>query len=319
MGVTRLRADLHNHSCLSPCADLSMSPSLMARTARARGVDILALTDHNASMNCGAFAIACAREGVIPLFGMEMNSSEEVHILALFPTPREALAFGAELHSLIPELPWDSGAFGDQVVVDEDEGVLELHGRWLGAALDAPFGGLASKARLAGALVIPAHVDRGMFSVHSQLGFLPPGPYDAVESMGPPPAFLTGGHCAISGSDAHYPEHLGRRPFLVDMDGAPVEEMRRALVDYGNALAARGAGRRPGAAASEAGAAQGPGAAAGKEWDGPEPAFLGYPSLLSDPRLDLYPTVEARNFMENLREALRDGKVIPTHLAHSLI
>ena len=307
MGVTRLRADLHNHSCLSPCADLSMSPTLMARTASARGVDVLALTDHNACMNCGAFAIACAREGVIPLFGVEMNSSEEVHILALFPTPREALAFGSELHSLIPELPWDPGAFGDQAVVDEDEGVLELHGRWLGAALDAPFGDLASKARLAGALVIPAHVDRGMFSVYSQLGFLPPGPYDAVESMGPPPSFLTGGLCAISGSDAHYPEHLGRRPFLVDMDGAPVEEMRRALVDYGNALAACGAGREPGAPAVQ------------EEWNGSEAPFLGYPSLLSDPRLDLYPAVEARNFMENLRGALRDGMVITAHLARSLI
>jgi len=275
-----------------------MSPVLIAETAAARGLDIVALTDHNATLNCPAFAISCAGRGLIPLFGLEMSSAEEVHLLALFPAPRKALEFGAAIHDLIPLLPWDPVSFGDQVVVDEAEGVLELHERWLGAALDAPLGDLAEMARLAGAIVIPAHVDRGMFSVYSQLGFLPPGPYDAVESMGPPPLSLTLGLSAISGSDAHYPEHIGRRPTIVEMPEERVSALRKALRDFAAVI--------------------------DRSWtkdkaEEPEGEFGGYAELLTDPRLDEYPQSEAERFFEDLREALRAGNVVPTHLAKPLV
>ncbi|HWP69415.1 MAG TPA: PHP domain-containing protein [Rectinemataceae bacterium] len=290
-----IRADLHNHSCLSPCADLSMSPSRMAEVARERQLDLMAITDHNATLNCPAFAIACAKKGIIPLFGLELNSSEEVHLLALFATPREALVFGAELYPLIPALAWDSGTFGDQAVVDEDENVLELHGRWLGAAMDATFGDLAENAHASGALVIPAHVDRGMFSVYSQLGFLPPGPYDAVESIGPVSFRLTGGLCALSGSDAHYPEHIGRRPFLVELPEPSVGEMREALEKYAQTYDAERKNRKS------------------------DEEFEGYADLLSDPLLDLYPEKEARALFADLGKALRGKKITPTHTANPLV
>ena len=239
-----------------------MSPTLIARTASARGLDIVALTDHNATLNCPAFAISCARLAIIPLFGLEMCSAEEVHLLGLFPTPRMALEFGAVIHEFLPELPWDPETFGDQVVVDEEEKVLELHGRWLGAALDAPLGDLAEKARLAGAIVIPAHVDRAMYSVYSQLGFLPPGPYDAVESLGPPPPSLTLGLGSISGSDAHYPEHIGRRPTIVELPDKEVIALKKALEDF-------------------AAHSLGPRAASETEENGE--GFRGYDELLADP------------------------------------
>ena len=264
-----------------------MSPTRMARTAKARGIDILALTDHNATLNCPPFAIACAAEGIIPLFGMEMNSAEEVHCLALFATPREALVFGAAMEALLPALPWDPSAFGDQAVVDEDDNVLELYDGWLGAALDADLDTLAGKALGAGAIIIPAHVDRGMFSVYSQLGFLPPGPWDAVESLAEPPPQLCGGSAAISGSDAHFSEHLGRRPFLADIEAASALELRAGLEVFSKAVAQA----KNGQAAEEYG---------------------GYAGLLADPRLDLYPEAEARRFFEELRQALRSGKLIPT-------
>lgn len=298
MGVLRLRADLHNHSCLSPCGDLSMSPTLLAETAAARGLDLMALTDHNATLNCPAFAIACAGRGLIPLFGLELCSAEEVHLLALFPTPRKALEFGAIVHDLLPLLPWDPSSFGDQVVVDEEEGVLELHERWLGAALDAPLGDLAEMAHKAGAIVIPAHVDRGMFSVYSQLGFLPPGPYDAVESLGPPPLSLTLGLSAISGSDAHYPEHIGRRPTIIAMPEEGVGALRTALANFAAIVAGFGAKDEGGE---------------------PKGEFGGYAELLADPRLEAYPASEAEAFFEDVRRALRAGKLEPTHLAKPLV
>jgi 3',5'-nucleoside bisphosphate phosphatase len=228
----RALADLHNHSCLSPCASLEESPGLIARLARERGLDLVALTDHNSARNCPAFAEACRREGVAPLFGLEACSVEEVHVLCIFGTVEGALDFGETLRGALQVLPYDAEKLGDQVVVDADEGVLELVDYYLGAALSIGFDDLCAGAASRGAIVIPAHVDRPMFSVSSQLGFLPPGPYDAVESMREPGPELTLGLTSISGSDSHYPEHVCRRPFAVELpEGALDPEAAPSLLE----------------------------------------------------------------------------------------
>lgn len=303
MDLLRLSADLHNHSCLSPCGDLSMSPGLLATRARERGIDILALTDHNASLNCPPFALACAQRGILPLFGMELCSAEEVHLLAIFSDPGGTLEFGAEIHTLLPSLTWDPEAFGDQAVVDQNEGLLELHSTYLGAALAASFEELTERAAAAGALVIPAHVDRAMFSVHSQLGFLPPGPYDAIESVFAPPPYLSGGHSVISGSDAHYPEHIGRRPFGVELPGAAVENLAEALKRYTKLNSSGGAGDDRGASGDRN--AEGSSSPEAEE-------FGSYKKLLVQPLVKSYPHDQAKNFFEELKAALRAGRVQPS-------
>ncbi len=216
----RLLADLHNHSCLSPCASLEQSPSLLAHVAAERGVRLLALTDHNAALNCPAFAEACAREGIAALHGIEVSSLEEVHILCLFGSPGEALEFGAFLRGHIPDLPYDPERLGDEVVVDAGDDVLDLLGYWLGGGLDLGYDEICAEAARRGGAIIPAHVDRPMFSVGSQLGFLPMGPYAAVEAMRDPARSLTRGFTVVSGSDAHYPEHVARRAFELELDRA---------------------------------------------------------------------------------------------------
>jgi 3',5'-nucleoside bisphosphate phosphatase len=220
----RILADLHNHSCLSPCASLEESPSLLARLARERGLGLVALTDHNSALNCPAFEEACRREGIAALFGIEANSVEEVHVLCLFEAVAQALAFGERLRGLLMPLPYDPDKLGDQVVVDADESVLGLPDYYLGAALTIGFDELCSDAAGSGAIVIPAHVDRPMFSVSSQLGFLPPGPYDAVESMHKPAEGLTRGLTAISDSDSHCPEQVCRRPFVLELPDGVLQE-----------------------------------------------------------------------------------------------
>ena len=75
-------SDLHNHSCLSPCGSLDLSPRLLAEIASSKGVKLLALTDHNSSLNCPAFAKVCPPLGIIPIYGMEATTAEEIHALA---------------------------------------------------------------------------------------------------------------------------------------------------------------------------------------------------------------------------------------------
>ena len=49
--LKKFRADLHIHTCLSPCAGLEMSPSAIVKTANEKGLDIIAITDHNSAEN----------------------------------------------------------------------------------------------------------------------------------------------------------------------------------------------------------------------------------------------------------------------------
>lgn len=213
----RVVCDFHNHTCLSPCGSLEQPPSVLARLAALRGVGLVAVTDHNSALNAPAFAECARREGIRALYGMEATSAEEAHLVCLFATPERALDFGEFLSSRLPSFELDPELLGDQAVVDADDNVLDLPDIWFGAALDLGWDDLCRAASERGAIVIPAHIDRPMFGVISQLGFLPDGPYDAVEALRPLAPGAARGYPVVSGSDAHHPEHIARRPFSIEL------------------------------------------------------------------------------------------------------
>lgn len=230
--------DFHNHSCLSPCGSLEQPPSVLARLARQRGLALVALTDHNSALNAPAFSVCAAREGIAALYGMEATSAEEVHVLCLFSEVKAALDFGAYIATRLPRLPYDPIRMGDQVVVDADDLVIDQPELYFGAALELDFGALCDAAAARGALVIPAHIDRPMFGALTQLGFLPDWPYDAVEAVRPLPPGVARDYTVITGSDAHYPEHIARRPFGLELAAGwnaggvvNLEAVRSALAD----------------------------------------------------------------------------------------
>lgn len=224
-------ADFHNHSCLSPCGSLEMSPRLIVSRARGRGISLLALTDHNSSLNCPAFASACDEAGVVPLFGMEATVQEEVHVLCLFGELDAAQAFSSAWYDLIPPFLNDPSKLGDQVYVDEEENILGEVEKSLIVAAELSLDGLGPMVTDYGGLIIPAHIDRPAFSLTSQLGFIPDGPWAALECVRLPTTLDTRGYPLTTSSDAHYPEHVGRRPFELDADldllAPSVEGLRR--------------------------------------------------------------------------------------------
>jgi PHP family Zn ribbon phosphoesterase len=215
-----LRADLHNHSCLSPCGDLEVSPTALCTVARERGISVLALTDHNSARNCPAFAEAAGRVGITPLFGTETTSREEVHILSLFPSVDEALSWGEWVYARLPDFHHDPEKFGDQVVVDVDENILDFEERYLVPAIDASIEEIHAETIARGGLIIPAHIDRSANSLLSQLGFLPDLTFSALEITRQPVQADTRGHTLICDSDAHFLEEIAQRSFRFPIDDA---------------------------------------------------------------------------------------------------
>ena len=110
--------DLHVHSCLSPCGDEDNTPNNLAGMATLNNIQIMALTDHNTTKNCPAFFAACKRYGIIPIPGMELTTSEEIHVVCLFPTLEDAMAFNEAVDSRREKFPNRTDIFGDQLIMD---------------------------------------------------------------------------------------------------------------------------------------------------------------------------------------------------------
>ena len=225
-------ADFHNHSCLSPCASLEMSPRHIAREAAAAGLELLALTDHNSARNTPAFFVACQKAGIIPLAGLEITTQEECHVLALFDTPEDALAMGEWVWDALTPYPLDVERFGDQPVVDANENIIEMIDTLLTASIQHTFGEVQEETLKRGGLFIPAHINRHAFSVESQLGFLPPGEYDAIEVLPSAAEAYQARYPdipVITSSDAHTPEQIARAPFRLQTTATTIPAIRKAL------------------------------------------------------------------------------------------
>ncbi|MFW5729886.1 MAG: PHP domain-containing protein [Spirochaetota bacterium] len=225
------RADLHIHSCLSPCGDLDNSPAALAHIARERGLDLIALTDHNSALNTPAFAEACSREGVAALYGLEITTREELHVLCLFADVAAALSMSGQVHEVLPAVPNDPERFGDQVYVDAQDVILGEVDTYLVSAVSWSMEETLAKCHALGGLFIPAHIDRSMHSVWSQLGFLPDGPYDAVEVTKDPCPIDTRSYPVITDSDAHYLDDVGTRSFTFEGTAPSFTDLRTALTD----------------------------------------------------------------------------------------
>lgn len=223
-----IKADLHLHSCLSPCGDLTMSPRAIAATLADRGVRLAALTDHNTALNCPAFGAACREFGIVPLYGIEAQGQEEAHILCLFADLGSALQLGSELYDLMPPVMNIPEKMGDQVYVDEDDDIIGEVDKYLITSAEIGIDGLAKRVIELGGIVIPAHVDRPAFSLTSQLGFIVDGPWAALEVVRMPDrnqvstTLDTRGYPLVTSSDAHYPEHIARRAFDLDIGDDPL-------------------------------------------------------------------------------------------------
>jgi PHP family Zn ribbon phosphoesterase len=223
------RADCHIHSCLSPCGDLSSSPTAIVERAVAAGLDLIALTDHNSALNCPTFSEAAARAGIGAVYGIEATSREEVHVLCLFETVEAAVALGERIYAALPDIPVIPERFGDQVYVDTEEMILGEVEKHLIYAADYSIDELLEMTTAAGGLFIPAHIERPMNSIFSQLGFLPDAPYHAVEVTKWPTRLDTRGLPVVSDSDAHFLDGIGQRSFTFEAERADFAGLRAAL------------------------------------------------------------------------------------------
>ena len=223
------RADFHIHSCLSPCASLEMSPTAIVRRAKEAGLDAIALSDHNCTFNLPAFATVCAEQGMACLYGMEVTTLEEVHVLCLFDQLDAAMEMGARVYESLPNIPNLPDRFGDQPIVNEHDEILGFAEKLLLSACGYDLSGLLEEVHALRGLVIPAHIDRAVYGIVSVLGFLPQEDFDAVELTPYGDPALANDYPVIQNSDAHYLEALGCAATMYDIGKLSIDEIKRSL------------------------------------------------------------------------------------------
>jgi|WetSurMetagenome_2_1015567.scaffolds.fasta_scaffold243216_2 3',5'-nucleoside bisphosphate phosphatase len=228
--------DLHIHSCLSPCADLGMSPLTIVRESLQKGLHFIAVCDHNSAENAGAAARAGAKLGLHVLPGMEINSREEIHSLAIFDKEEQALSMQEMVYRHLPGKN-NPGVFGEQVVANEIDEVDGFNERMLIGATQLSIETIVAEVHRLGGISIACHVDRPSYSILSQLGFIPPGlELDAAELTFRAGVETLDGYMealkglpVIRSSDAHMPEDIGRGSTSFFIESPCVEEIRLAL------------------------------------------------------------------------------------------
>lgn len=166
--------DFHIHSCLSPCGDADMTPNNIAGMAAVKGLSMIALTDHNSCKNCPALFKAAGNYGITAIAGMELCTSEEVHVICLFETLEGAMDFDSYVHRHIMPVKNRPDIFGKQQIMNENDDVTGEEVLLLIGSTDISFDHVYALTESYGGIMIPAHIDKTSSSLISNLGFVPP-------------------------------------------------------------------------------------------------------------------------------------------------
>jgi len=172
--LKKFLAELHVHTVLSPCAGVEMIPPLIVQKALACGVNLLAITDHNASENVPAVIKAAQGYDLTVLPGMELQTEEEVHVLCLFDNIDQLNCLQEIVDKNLPDIKNNVEYFGEQFIVDHTGEFIRRKEQLLINSTNLSFDEAFLEVSKLGGLFIPAHVNRQAFGLIYHLGFVPP-------------------------------------------------------------------------------------------------------------------------------------------------
>jgi len=216
-------ADLHIHTCLSPCASLDMSPRNIVRRAVEERLSIIAVTDHNSAENAPAVIGAAAGSGLFVIPGMEITTSEEVHLLGLFESIEDALRVQDAVYQYLMPGENDEKVFGMQVIANAQDEVLGFNKRMLAGATSLNLNASIALIHRHNGIAVLCHIDRPAYGIIGQLGFIPPDiAADSIEISR---------HMNIDDARAAYRDYL-RFPIISSSDAHEIEDIGKAATTF---------------------------------------------------------------------------------------
>lgn len=217
--------DFHIHTALSPCGDGDMTPNNIVNMAILKGLDVIAITDHNTCRNAKA-CMECGEETdllVIP--GMEVETAEECHIVCLFPDIESAMEMDGIVREHLPAIKNRTDIFGEQLIMDKDDNIIAHEDNMLVTATSLSVSQVADKVSSLGGVAFPAHVDKSSYSIVSNLGYIDESyGFATVEVKNPSKvsemeeAHQLSRFNIVHDSDAHYLWDISERKYFLEVE-----------------------------------------------------------------------------------------------------
>lgn len=171
--MVKAAVDLHIHSCLSPCASDDMTPNNIVMMSKIKGLDIISVCDHNHTGNLEAVSKAADEAGILLLPGLELETSEEIHLLCYFPSLESIFNMQSVLNNYYLNIENREDIFGPQWIMDASDRPVRKVEHLLTTATKLDLYSCVSLVREIGGVPVPAHVDRSSYSIISNLGSIP--------------------------------------------------------------------------------------------------------------------------------------------------
>lgn len=213
-----------------------MIPPLIVERALELGIDLIAITDHNASANVRAVQKAAEGTGLVVLPGIELQTREDVHLLCLFASLSDLETWQREVDLSLPHELNPTDHLGAQFIVDENGDFIRTEPRLLLTSTTFSVEDTLKRVDELGGLVIPAHVNRTAYGLFPTLGFLADSwNFPALEiSRHITPEALhrqfpsSQNHLIIQNGDVHrLDEFLGTT--ILEMETRTLSEVRMAM------------------------------------------------------------------------------------------
>ena len=159
-----------------------MTPNNIINMAMIKGLDVIAVCDHNCVKQQPALEKVASRLNFKILFGIEVESIEEVHILGLFKNLEDNQRFGSWVESKKPYIKNNEAFFGEQLVFNENDEIIEKLDDLLLVSINASIEEVADKIHEHNGKVVLAHVLDKRNGIITQLGYIPKNlKFDAIE------------------------------------------------------------------------------------------------------------------------------------------
>ncbi len=222
--------DLHIHSALSPCGDMDMTPNNIVNMCILKGLDFIAVTDHNSVLNLPAIMECAQNSSLVVVPGMEIETAEEIHILSLFPTIDDAFNAYGILKKHYLNIKNKPDIFGFQAIMNSDDIITDFENDLLVTATKLSLEQVKRMVEDNNGIAIPAHIDRNSYSIISNLGTIPEIGFTTIElsKSADITKYKELNIKIITNSDAHYLEDIFEPVNTIDLE----EKSAKCLISH---------------------------------------------------------------------------------------
>ncbi len=208
-----------------------MTPNNIVNMSLLKELDMIAITDHNTAGNCRA-VMEAAGDNILVIPGLEVETSEEVHVVCYFPDVEAAEKMEKAVKNSTPFIENRPEIFGRQLYMNAQDEVIGVEKNMLVRASGLDIYEVVTICRELGGIAVPAHIDRSSYSILSNLGFIPPDlktpTLEITEKARNAMSEKYPDFQIITNSDAHYLENISERYYSLELS----HKTAQSVIDF---------------------------------------------------------------------------------------